>query len=157
ITGREGCFRPKKGRSLNMVRVGLPKDFKDRCPQCNQIVSFSNRYDSFVCNTCDLWLEDRCTDWACEFCRFRPSHPAGAKDLIEAKPMPIQVEPLNPEPVPRERFVIIPPKITRNQSCPCGSGKKYKKCCSQQMPSEEQRPQVKQKPDRRGEHALSRF
>lgn len=25
--------------------------------------------------------------------------------------------------------VIIGPKIGRNESCPCGSGKKYKKCC----------------------------
>lgn len=25
--------------------------------------------------------------------------------------------------------VIAPPKIGRNESCPCGSGKKYKKCC----------------------------
>jgi preprotein translocase subunit SecA len=29
--------------------------------------------------------------------------------------------------------IILPirttPKVSRNQSCPCGSGKKYKKCC----------------------------
>lgn len=23
----------------------------------------------------------------------------------------------------------VPPKIRRNSLCPCGSGKKYKKCC----------------------------
>jgi uncharacterized protein YchJ len=24
---------------------------------------------------------------------------------------------------------IAPPKVGRNEPCPCGSGKKYKKCC----------------------------
>lgn len=27
------------------------------------------------------------------------------------------------------RTVIKPPKVGRNDPCPCGSGKKYKKCC----------------------------
>jgi len=26
-------------------------------------------------------------------------------------------------------FVNSSPKIGRNDACPCGSGKKYKKCC----------------------------
>jgi len=25
--------------------------------------------------------------------------------------------------------VSVPPKVGRNEPCPCGSGKKYKKCC----------------------------
>ena len=30
----------------------------------------------------------------------------------------------------RDKLVLkVDPKIPRNQSCPCGSGKKYKKCC----------------------------
>jgi preprotein translocase subunit SecA len=31
-----------------------------------------------------------------------------------------------PEPV---KVVKAPPRITGNDYCPCGSGKKYKKCC----------------------------
>ena len=30
---------------------------------------------------------------------------------------------------PVETIRRTEPKIGRNQSCPCGSGKKYKKCC----------------------------
>lgn len=30
---------------------------------------------------------------------------------------------------PVEQFVREGRKIGRNESCPCGSGKKYKKCC----------------------------
>ena len=28
-----------------------------------------------------------------------------------------------------EPFVRTSPKVGRNEPCPCGSGKKYKKCC----------------------------
>jgi len=30
----------------------------------------------------------------------------------------------------REPYVRSEPKIGRNDPCPCGSGKKYKRCCS---------------------------
>ncbi len=46
---------------------------------------------------------------------------------------PVWGEPLPGEgagtPVPQP--YIAPPKIGRNDPCPCGSGKKYKKCCGQ--------------------------
>ena len=29
----------------------------------------------------------------------------------------------------KSHTVIKPPKVGRNDPCPCGSGKKYKKCC----------------------------
>ncbi len=35
---------------------------------------------------------------------------------------------VNPGPVRRES-----PKVGRNDPCPCGSGKKYKKCCGQEV------------------------
>ena len=31
--------------------------------------------------------------------------------------------------VAQHPFVRVEPKIGRNDPCPCGSGKKYKKCC----------------------------
>jgi preprotein translocase subunit SecA len=49
--------------------------------------------------------------WAC----FQPPKPRHV-----AKP---QVH------VTRRQAVEQKPKIDRNQPCPCGSGKKYKKCC----------------------------
>jgi len=35
------------------------------------------------------------------------------------------------ESVPQKQFKRDKPKIKRNDPCPCGSGKKYKKCCGQ--------------------------
>ncbi len=29
----------------------------------------------------------------------------------------------------KSKTVVKPPKVGRNEPCPCGSGKKYKKCC----------------------------
>ena len=36
----------------------------------------------------------------------------------------------NPPNIP---FVRSKPKIKRNDLCPCGSGKKYKKCCGKKI------------------------
>ena len=35
----------------------------------------------------------------------------------------------------RKPYVRQAPKIGRNDLCPCGSGKKYKKCCKEQFES----------------------
>lgn len=45
---------------------------------------------------------------------FEPDEPEDISDLEKL---------LNPPPA------IISEKIGRNEQCPCGSGKKYKKCC----------------------------
>ncbi len=43
------------------------------------------------------------------------------------KPAPYTQEPYIPPPKPTP--YIAPPGVSRNAPCPCGSGKKYKKCC----------------------------
>ena len=48
----------------------------------------------------------------------RPSGPPGAEEAMQAA--------LNSKPTPVKREE---PKVGRNDPCPCGSGKKYKKCC----------------------------
>jgi preprotein translocase subunit SecA len=42
---------------------------------------------------------------------------------------PEALEPL-PQPVKSEP-IVADPRTGRNENCPCGSGKKYKKCCGQ--------------------------
>ena len=48
----------------------------------------------------------------------------------------VEVEPDKPEDITELEILLNPPKqviaekkIGRNEPCPCGSGKKYKKCC----------------------------
>jgi SWIM/SEC-C metal-binding protein len=49
----------------------------------------------------------------------------------------IGIEPDNPEDISDLEKAVNPPKpvlsekVGRNDSCPCGSGKKYKKCCGE--------------------------
>jgi len=40
-----------------------------------------------------------------------------------------QIEEGPPEDRPVEQYKRSEPKVGRNDPCPCGSGKKYKKCC----------------------------
>lgn len=50
------------------------------------------------------------------------------KDLVQKK----QEEQLEKErlaSMPKQPFVREEPRVGRNDPCPCGSGKKYKKCC----------------------------
>lgn len=56
------------------MRVYLSKGFDVRCRHCGRIVSYSQRYDAFFCMPCNSWLEEQCTDPACEFCVGRASH-----------------------------------------------------------------------------------
>jgi len=63
--------------------------------------------------------------WAC----FRPD------DSCPKEPPEVQVPAPSPPPPPPSEYVppkpfIREPKIGRNDPCPCGSGKKYKKCCA---------------------------
>jgi SWIM/SEC-C metal-binding protein len=50
----------------------------------------------------------------------------------------IELEPDKPEDIADLEILLNPPKtivaetkVGRNEPCPCGSGKKYKKCCGQ--------------------------
>jgi len=48
---------------------------------------------------------------------------AGPQEQIEGQQPQLQQRPGKKVPV------VVGPKIGRNDPCPCGSGKKYKKCC----------------------------
>lgn len=58
---------------------------------------------------------------------------AGFQPLSEPKPIrrePTPTKPLPPVALPQQTTVVAhEPRIGRNDPCPCGSGKKYKKCC----------------------------
>jgi len=61
-------------------------------------------------------------------------HPEDSHPEVMPEPPEARV-PLPPPPPPPPESYTVPkpfvrePKIGRNDPCPCGSGKKYKKCC----------------------------
>lgn len=50
-------------------------------------------------------------------------------NLLMAKKKEEQAERERLAHTPRQPFVREEPRVGRNDPCPCGSGKKYKKCC----------------------------
>lgn len=43
---------------------------------CAHPRSYSQKYDSYFCADCDRWVEGRCSDPDCEFCKNRPEKPS---------------------------------------------------------------------------------
>lgn len=68
-----------------------------------------------------------CAGWLC----FRDDTEAGDYLILDHADLtydPPILPPLDPDYAPPQPY-IAPPKIGRNDPCPCSSGKKYKKCC----------------------------
>jgi hypothetical protein len=38
-------------------------------------VIYDDRFDAYVCTTCNLWLESACNDLDCDYCAKRPKLP----------------------------------------------------------------------------------
>ena len=65
------------------------------------------------------------------------SSPELGQGMLNLPPLPGMLPPEQGEPVAEESAPQSPvhrtaPKIGRNDDCPCGSGKKYKKCCGKE-------------------------
>ncbi len=79
----------------------------------------------------DAWAEDSKTD--AEFRRewYKDSPLVRLAETFAERDEDIDGDGLDEEfdDVPEDTFVRFEPKVGRNDSCPCGSGKKYKKCC----------------------------
>ena len=48
---------------------------------CEEIKSFSVEHDCFYCKNCNLWLEEKCDDEECEYCRDRPPKPSDCEPI----------------------------------------------------------------------------
>jgi preprotein translocase subunit SecA len=84
-------------------------------------------------------VRERAPMWGMEVSRtpvsaFAPAQVAGVgvssqsgSTPIASSPAAVQNQP--PEERPNREPVRVGPKVGRNEPCPCGSGKKYKKCC----------------------------
>lgn len=45
------------------------------CLKCDEKVIYSEKFDSYFCATCNVWLEDHCPDNNCKYCVNRPPKP----------------------------------------------------------------------------------
>lgn len=52
-----------------------------KCPECNTILKYNERYDSVYCLGCGVWLDSACDDNHCFFCSKRPKRPAKPREV----------------------------------------------------------------------------
>lgn len=45
------------------------------CPVCNKTRLYFEKYDSYYCESCKEWSEERCDDDTCNYCTNRPANP----------------------------------------------------------------------------------
>lgn len=50
-------------------RRGLP------CVKCGTVCVRNDRYDTYYCPECMVWVESKCQDPDCYFCKDRPLKP----------------------------------------------------------------------------------
>ena len=54
-------------------------DLKKLC--CKKPKSYSEKHDCFYCEPCNLWVEEKCDDKECEYCRARPPQPSDCEPI----------------------------------------------------------------------------
>jgi hypothetical protein len=42
----------------------------------HRALSYDQHYDSYFCQTCNIWAEPACSDDRCQYCRQRPAVPS---------------------------------------------------------------------------------
>jgi len=47
------------------------------CDKCGKQGVYYEKYDSYFCEDCNVWLEDTCEGLDCRFCVSRPDKPCG--------------------------------------------------------------------------------
>ena len=114
---------PEAARSIGYPESNLEENYQwfrknqppvDAVTECSTWLCFSDEADE-PGGWDDGWRDDLDKDWLKD--EFRPE--SLASGLAEAPPFYESAS----------TPYIAPPKVGRNDPCPCGSGKKYKKCC----------------------------
>lgn len=51
------------------------------CSNCTSERQYSNKYDAYYCELCNIWLEEKCSDPECQYCPTRPEKPSQVQDF----------------------------------------------------------------------------
>ena len=55
---------------------------KPKCPRDNKHkVKLNWEYDAYYCVDCNMWLEEKCSEWECWACHNRPEYPSMCEEF----------------------------------------------------------------------------
>ena len=57
------------------INYNLKRSVCMRCEKCDATPRYNEKYDSYYCPQCNEWIESKCGDESCEFCKDRPERP----------------------------------------------------------------------------------
>lgn len=116
----KGCLDPEMVGDLRMVEAELtkaPTDPEYSLTPEQRLADFKERFGPIdALEECSLWLRFQKEDWD-----FLDELDDLAPRDLESSHRPV----IDVAPAP----YVAPPTVGRNDPCPCGSGKKFKKCC----------------------------
>lgn len=114
-------YRPKR-RALLEIACGVAKN---KFPHLSKIVGISIDAPKFTRTNSEDFALLKCDTWPEEQRRFYEDQNKGF-EFFESPSLKTEIKTVSNFPGPSKR--TKGPKVGRNELCPCGSGKKYKKC-----------------------------
>jgi len=64
---------------MSAERITTDKKGNSICKKCKADISYSEKFDAYYCDVCNLWLEEKCVDPLCKLCKQRPIRPLKKK------------------------------------------------------------------------------
>ncbi len=108
--------------NLNLVSKGISGNLEECLDDMNEFLTIDFKKEIFSSIT--ERYNDFTTNWFSYNNENEEDYEEEVYDDVEEIKKQVYRDLTNSEPIPIEK-----PKVGRNEPCPCGSGKKYKKCC----------------------------
>ena len=126
ITDYENDYRPKRQAMLEIACGAARNKFE----HLNTVVGIAIDAPKFTNRNSEDFILMDCSQWP-DHLREHYERANEGLDFFRSDRLAIQRKTVSEFPIARkkESSVLLPTKVGRNAPCPCGSGKKYKKCC----------------------------
>lgn len=122
ITDYDNEYRPRR-QALLEIACGVTKN---KFPHFNKIIGIAIDAPKFANTNAEDFILLNCSEWS-ETDRNEYEKLNIGFHFLESDALKRKIITVND--FPKDNNIITTPKIGRNDPCPCGSGKKYKKCC----------------------------
>jgi len=70
---------------MKAERITINNKGESVCTKCENTITYSEKFDAYYCEKCNLWLEERCVDPLCKLCKQRPIRPINKSKVTKKK------------------------------------------------------------------------